>query len=177
MGPLLLDIEMPRGAWMLLVGLGWVVGGNALIGLWFKRVHAQVRADLEGDRVFFDRPVKASVSARALLGGSIRWVSGALLVTEEAAVLFQRSIVIAQPPIQLLRQPADARRTTRSMVAHVVVEGRPRIDDGKVVVEGKRGITRMKITLTTDDPRALLAALVAFLDRRPLDGTDASYRA
>jgi hypothetical protein len=87
MGPLLLDIEVPRGVWMALVGALWVLGGNGLIGLFFRRIHTRVRQDLAGDRALFDRPVRARVSSRALFGGSVSWVKGNLLITEEAAVL------------------------------------------------------------------------------------------
>lgn len=177
MGPLLLDIDVSRGVWMALVAVVWLFGGNGLIHLFLRRTHARVRQDLTGDRLLFDRPVRARVSSRALFGGSVNWVKGNLLVTEEASVFFQRNLVIAQPPIQLLRQPEDTRRSSRSMVGHVVVQGRPTLEDGKVVIEGKRGIARMTLTITSDEPEQLLECLVAFLDRQePPDAGQASYR-
>lgn len=153
---------------IVLTGLVWVVGGNALIGSMMSGVHRDLRKDLSGQTALFEElAVPATMSTSAMLSWSRRWVTADLLVTDRSAVLFQRNRFIAQPPIQLLRSADDPASSKRSMVSGVVVSDAPRVEDGSVVILGRgRRIGKWKLVLKTKRPEELVAALARWADPR-----------
>lgn len=165
------DIRVSGGlavALVVVAGVVWVVGGNALIGAAMSRVHRALREDLAGrDTLFDELAVPTTVTASAWFSWSRTWVTADILVTGHAAVLFQRNRFIAQPPIQLLRSADDPEASTRRSVARIVISGAPRIEDGRVVVEGLgRRVGRWKLVIDSKRPEELVGALDRYLHPR-----------
>lgn len=153
-------------------GLVWVVGGNFLIHLWMKRVHAGLREELAPSAFLFEEAeVRARYTATALVGFSIRWVRGALAVHDRCVVLYQQGL-IAQPPLVFFRSDAEASAMSRRGINKIVLTADPVIDDGAVELVGKRGMVTWKVRITTTRAPKLAAAVRAMRHRE----SGAAYR-
>lgn len=164
-------------AGFLALAVVWVVGGNTVISLWSSRLQRRMRAELQSARTLFEeRSVRASIYQWALIGAGIRWVTADVLVTDRVAVLFPRSFVMTQPPIVLLRSESESTDKSYSGVRGVVIAAPPRIEPGRVVIEGKTRAfltVRSRIVLRSSRPAELAGALDAFL--HPVVG-DGAFR-
>ena len=151
--------------WNIAFGVAFLVIGNGLIHLWMSHLHRETRAAMRGAPLFEESEVKVTVRASAVLAWSIRFVRADVVVTPHAAVLFQRNVLIKQPPIQLLRSADEPARIARSQIAHIVVESPPTIDgEGRVVIEGRGrwSFSRWKLTIASSRPKELRRALEAW---------------
>jgi hypothetical protein len=153
---------------MVAFGLVWVVGGNFLIHLAMKRVHARLRAELAASSITFEEAdVRARVTASAMFGFSVNWVRGDLVVHERCAVLYRRNLLIAQPPLVMFRSAADAADLRRWSIGKVVLDADPTFDGESVGLVGKRGMVSWKLRITCAKPLELLRAVTAFRVESP----------
>jgi len=166
--------------WLALGALGFVVAVS-LVHVWLVRLHSSLREELaDADVLLATEAVRASVSARATLSASTTSLTGDLLVTDRAVVLFPRSrgIPMLQPPVVLVRAgKEDAVRKRWGVTRFVAGEGPRRersITSVPRVAIHSAGARRWVLRVETENIESLLGALREFMGDQPLGGP---YRA